>query len=95
MSHTILSRIIIQSNESEKVLRPFRITFSCEVEFSYLAVLKNKYRNRLNPRHDVQCTLFVNLTSRINLLKNTSGYSLIIISDDNLQAIFFMFHIDY
>ena len=63
-----LSGKSILSNEAEKALLPFPTTYLCEVGFSCLAVLKNRYRNGLDPQHDMRCALSINLTPRINLL---------------------------
>ncbi len=36
------------------ILVPFATTYLCESDFSSILYLKNKYRNRLNPAHDLR-----------------------------------------
>lgn len=56
----------VLSNEAEKALLPFPTTYLCEAGFSCLAVMKNKYRSRLDPQHDMRCALSINITPRIH-----------------------------
>ncbi|KAJ8010065.1 hypothetical protein DPEC_G00071110 [Dallia pectoralis] len=49
------------------VLIQFGTTYLCESGFSTLAYLKNKYRNRLNPQHDLRIALSQTMP-RIHLL---------------------------
>lgn len=43
--------------EAVKVLLPFVTTYLCEQGFSALTHIKNKSRNKLNPEHDMRCSL--------------------------------------
>ncbi|KFM77863.1 SCAN domain-containing protein 3, partial [Stegodyphus mimosarum] len=43
--------------EALKVLLPFSTTYMCEAGFSALCVIKNNYRNKLNPEIDIRCSL--------------------------------------
>ncbi|GFR04553.1 SCAN domain-containing protein 3 [Trichonephila clavata] len=43
--------------EALKVLLPFSTTYMCEAGFSALCVIKNNYRNMLNPEIDIRCSL--------------------------------------
>lgn len=43
----------------------------CEVGYvSALAVIKSKYRNRLDPQHDMRCTLLINTHPNIELVES-------------------------
>lgn len=54
--------------EADKVLLPYPTTYLCEAGFSALVVIKTKYRNRLDPQHDIRCALAIKIKPDIEKL---------------------------
>ncbi|KAK3892274.1 hypothetical protein Pcinc_003895 [Petrolisthes cinctipes] len=55
-------------HEAEKALIPFPTTYLCEQGFSALVAIKNKARNRLDPQHDLRCSLSINIKPNMEKL---------------------------
>ena len=58
----------VMSREAEKAIIPFPTTYLCEQGFSALVAIKTKSRNRLDPQHDLRCSLTINIKPNLEKL---------------------------